>query len=489
MAMAPAPKDPGRDGDPARRGPGAGDPRHEDWMTDEDWQACCDRAAALGPPPDLDLGWDDDPEHDDADGGPPPGGQGYLTEEIIAECRRLSGEQAATAAQAARLGTASALGTIAAALGRRGPGMPGSAQRFPGEYCRPAAAFASGFALDTAPGCAVLAQLADRAAGDEDRYAGASDDELTGAICAWDRVEAHAAARKLAAMAEFLRRRPTPGCPPEGPAQMPTEPEEFCADELAPALGESRRAVDGLLDLAWALEVNLPGTRAALRAGMLSQKKAQIIAAATVLLDPGEARAAEGLVLGRAPTLTPGGLRAAIAMAVMQVAADKARRRREEAARQARVERWLEDSGNVALAGRELPPAEVLAADQRVSAWASALKDAGLDGSADQLRARAFLDLLLGVDSRPRPGGDADGGGTVDDDGGGTGEYGPGGGCGPGPSGGAPGPGPSGAPGGTPAGLVPPGPVPPAFAARVNLTVPLATLLGLADRPGELPGT
>ena len=89
-----------------------------------------------------------------------------------------------------------------------------------------------------------------------------------------------------------------------------------------------------------------------------------IIADAAALLDPGEARAAEELVLGRAGRLTPGGLRAAIARAVMEVAPDKARRRREAAKKDAQVQRWAEDSGNAALMGRELPPAEVLAADQ-----------------------------------------------------------------------------------------------------------------------------
>jgi len=43
----------------------------------------------------------------------------------------------------------------------------------------------------------------------------------------------------------------------------------------------------------------------------------------------------------------------------------------------------------------------VLAADQRITAWAAELKKAGLDGM-DVLRARAYLDLLLGQDSRPR---------------------------------------------------------------------------------------
>ena len=48
----------------------------------------------------------------------------------------------------------------------------------------------------------------------------------------------------------------------------------------------------------------------------------------------------------------------------MEVAPEKARERREAAAKDARVERWAEDSGNAALMGCELPPDEVLAADQ-----------------------------------------------------------------------------------------------------------------------------
>jgi hypothetical protein len=39
--------------------------------------------------------------------------------------------------------------------------------------------------------------------------------------------------------------------------------------------------------------------------------------------------------------------------------------------------------------GRELPPDEVLAADQRISWWAGELKKAGLEGGMDELRARA----------------------------------------------------------------------------------------------------
>src|SRR5271166_5535403 len=145
----------------------------------------------------------------------------------------------------------------------------------------------------------------------------------------------------------------------------------------------------------------LPGTKEAFRTGVLRRSKAEIIARATDLLDPAEARAAEALVLDRAGRLSPGGLRAAIARAVIEVAPDKARKRREDAVRDARVERWPEDSGNAALAGRELPPAEVLAADQRITWWARELKAAGLDGDMDQLRALAYMDIMLGRDSRP----------------------------------------------------------------------------------------
>jgi hypothetical protein len=147
----------------------------------------------------------------------------------------------------------------------------------------------------------------------------------------------------------------------------------------------------------------------------------------------------------------------------MEVAPEKARERREAAAKDARVERWAEDSGNAALMGCELPPDEVLAADQRITAWAKELRRAGLEGGMDELRARAFLDLLLGKDSRPRR--DAGGGGD---------------GTGPG-SGGS-------GPAGPDASPPPAGPVPNGFAGRVTLTVPLATVTGLADRPGELGG-
>src|SRR5579863_5526437 len=413
-------------------------PSGADWMDDGQW---ADYLA--GEPVDPGLGLDPDE--------PPEVSRAEMAA-IITECRQIAEDEARAAAAAARMGTTGALAAIGATLGRRGPGQPGSAEQFPGQYPGPAGAFATGMILDAAPGGVELALFAADAAGTDDRYPGASDDELVGAICAWDRAEAHMAARKHAAIAEFIRRRPYPGYQLEGPAQMPAAWDEFTGDELSLALAESKGAAAGLLDLSWDLEVKLPGTRAAFRDGTLRVGKARIIADATRTLDPSEARAAEALVLARAGKLTPGGLRAAIARAVMQVAPDAARKRREEAAKDARVERWAEDSGNAALVGRELPPAEVLAADQRIDWWARQLRKAGLAGTMDELRARAYLDILLDKDSRPAAGDDHDG---------------------PGDGGGPPGPaGPDGPP---PAPGARTGGVPAGFAGRINLTTPLAT--------------
>ena len=102
-----------------------------------------------------------------------------------------------------------------------GPGGTRLGTPGPGGLARSGRGVRTGQLLDVAPGGGALHGLAEHAAGPGDRFAGASDDELTGVICALDRAEASACALKHAAVAELIRRRPEPGCPPEGPAQMP----------------------------------------------------------------------------------------------------------------------------------------------------------------------------------------------------------------------------------------------------------------------------
>jgi hypothetical protein len=413
-----------RPGEPAEPGDGPENwrelpPSHEDWLSEDEWVASLSQTE----PEDWIYPGEDpgDDAEDDPGCFPQPGVNG-----------------AAKAPKAPKVPKG----------GRRGPGQPGSAGRVPGASPGPAGSFATGHALDCAPGGAALHGLAEYAAGSDDRFPGTSDDELTGIICALDRVEAAASALKHAAVAELIRRRPAPDREPAlaGPGNW----EEFTGSELAWALAETRWAADGILSLSETLHDKLPGTYALFRAGILREDKAAIIARAFAPLTPAEARDAEARILDAAGRQTPGALRAAVRRAVIAVAPKKAKKRRTDAEKNARVERWPEESGNAGLAGRELPPADVLAADQRITWWAKQLKEAGLDGDMDQLRARAYLDILLNRDSRTsRPGQPAD---------------------------------PAAA-----STAVPPtsGVLPVGFAGHMNLTVPLSVL---ADRAGEIAG-
>ena len=118
------------------------------------------------------------------------------------------------------------------------------------------------------------------------------------------------------------------------------------------------------------------------------------------------------------------------------------------------METFTEAAGTAALAGRDLPPAAVLAADQHLTSLAMAMRQAGADGPLDQLRARAYLHLLCGQPACTLTGGDVA------------------------------------------AGQPPPGPVPstasrsdpgPAAGPRgtIHLTMPLASWLGCVGEPGR----
>ena len=133
MPSGPVPQDPGRDEDPRPVPPWPG------WMDDPAYLAL---RAADEDPGDLDKDPDDAP--------PPEVDPG----ELAAEAERITAEEAREAAVLAGAGlTAAVAADAAAAAGRRGPGMPGSAQSSPGVYASRASGFASGKPLDVAPGC------------------------------------------------------------------------------------------------------------------------------------------------------------------------------------------------------------------------------------------------------------------------------------------------------------------------------------------------
>ncbi len=367
------------------------------------------------------------------------------------------------------------------------------------------AGFASGEELDTARPGPALAGFADAAAGGDRSYSGLDDDELIGTLVAWQKTEAWAASGRLSAVAELIRRRPGDGGSGGGPSRggrassggVPPVWEKFCADELAVALASSQWAAERTLGVAYDLAFRLPRTGRALREGLIDSYRAQIIAEATRVLDDAAAAAAESLVLPTLSGKTPGQVRAMIGRAVVKIDPDAARQRREQAQRDARVELRREDAGTAALCGFGLPPDEALAADQTISDRARQLKAAGMAGTMDQLRVRAYLDALLGQDSSPvlagqdcppRPTGTQEPAGPPaappDDPASRPGSPG-----GSGPGAWATRPPDTSHPladGGDQAGRGTGDRASPA--ARINLTIPLATLLGLANHPGEAAG-
>lgn len=362
------------------------------------------------------------------------------------------------------------------------------------------ASFAAGGLFDRlAPGPALAGFAADACAGG---LGGLPDDALIGVLQAWRRVASWATAGELTAVAELDRRRKA-----EVAAGADPHLAGHVGDELAASLTLTTRSADALLEFACGL-ARLPLTRAALAAGRVDRTRALVITDGVSGLSDAHAAAVESAVIGRAAGQTSGQLRAATERAVLAVDPAAAERRREEARKDARVEVWNERCGTAALAGRDLPPADVLAADKRIDALARELKSAGREESLSELRAQVYVALLRGqpiagfAPGEPSGPGAAEARSRNDQDGSpATWPGGDGSGAFPVPPEPA-GRGPSGladpwppAPGSSPAGSADSrrtgsGPVPAwaGLTGSVNLTMPLATWLGGSPEPGEVAG-
>ncbi len=367
--------------------------------------------------------------------------------------------------------------------GRPLPGSPGSPPGPAGPGAGPgrtglrASGFAAGQVGDVlVPGPALAYCAAEASDGG---LGGLDDDELAGLLRGWRRLASWAAAGELAAAAEFARRRAAGG----------PRAAEHLDDEIAMLLTLTGRAASRLTGLAAGL-ARLPATAAALAAGRIDLPRAAVLADETCCLDDDDAAAVEQQVLPAAPWQTTAKLRAAARRAVLAIDAAAANRRRKRAEKDARVETWTEAAGTAALAGRDLPPAEVIAAGQRIGALARWLHDQGAEGTLAQLRSRVFTALLNGHSPEtllPRPAPSDDG--TRPDPAtpppGGPGPGGPGPG-GPGPGGPAQG-GPAAGAGrpGWPGGGNGASAWPAGLGGSVNLTIPLTTWLGLSAEPGE----
>jgi len=250
--------------------------------------------------------------------------------------------------------------------------------------------WAAGGPLDIMEPGPALAGFADDAV--SDGLAALNDDELIGVMCAARRLASRAAGIELAAVAGLNGRREA-----HAAAVRDRRQAEHVADELAVVLTLTCRAADKLLDLATGV-TRLPAVTGALAAGQIDLPKAGIYALELAGLGDEPAAAIAAITITDAARMTTAELGDLLRRLVLAHDPDAARRQRKKAQKDARVETWAESRGTAALAGRDLPPADVLAADKRIDAAARQLKKAGAPGTLEQLRAKVFIALLT---SRP----------------------------------------------------------------------------------------
>lgn len=252
--------------------------------------------------------------------------------------------------------------------------------------------------------------------------------DLVTVVEARARLVAHLQAELLADVAQVAH------CPPGGPdAPVSRTPgvQEYAADEVGFALAWTRRAARSHLDLALDVVERLPRLYAAMAAGDLDLAKVRVIADAVAVVDDPTARAVVDQVVPVAPRLTTGALRVRLQRLVVSVDPDAARRRQERGVAGRRVVCEPNHDGTGIIVATGLPPGRAAAAFERVDALAKAAKVAGDGRPLDQLRVDVVLGLLEGTHTDSA-----------------------------------------------------------AVARRgvVELTVPLTTLIGLSDHPGEVAG-
>jgi hypothetical protein len=255
--------------------------------------------------------------------------------------------------------------------------------------------FAQDGVADALPPSPFLAALTEQAVSD---VVGLSDAELAGVLRATRRQIAREQYKQVLAAAEFGRRRQAAftgalaagvpaGCAAGG----------FPGEELAIEMVTSRAEAGHLIDDAIDLTSRLPRTLDGMGAGLVDAGRAGWIAFYTRSLTPADAAMADEFLAGQAPDLRAEQLAGKAAALEKKLNPQAVKARRERAKRDGqRVEARRESSGNASLAGRELDTADVLASKAYLDAIAARLREGGLPGGLDRLRALALTDLTQG---------------------------------------------------------------------------------------------
>jgi hypothetical protein len=227
--------------------------------------------------------------------------------------------------------------------------------------------------------------------------AGLGDGDLAAVAGSWRRVASWAQSRELAAVAQLTSRAAASdehaSISPDG---RPSQVTASAAAQVALELTMSQYGASAWADLAVELSWRLPGTGAALEAGVIDLARARLIAEATAPLGDEAARAVEERVLPAAGDQTTGMLRAALRRAVIAADPQGAEERRKDAERRAQVVLYPDQDCTATLAGQRLPAIHA-AAMARIKAMARALKASGAGGGIDLLCAQIYLGLLLGT--------------------------------------------------------------------------------------------
>jgi Domain of unknown function (DUF222) len=305
----------------------------------------------------------------------------------------------------------------------------------------------------------VLATLVHAATSNQQVLASLPDDDLIGIIRAARKMESLIAWAQLTAIREFATRpgsktaaRRTSAAPCPDPAVR-----EFAADELTGPLTMTWQGAAGEIGYARTVAGRLPVCFAALATGRMHPGQLRIIAEESAFLSDADVAIADEMLAGLAPGKTPGQLRSTARRLVLRLDPDSARRRREAARSHAQVRKFAERSGNAGMVAHELPADEALASWQNVEQRALDLRAAGVPGTLQDLRVRAYLDLLQERDIRtaaapsPSPGQDQDGAAGHASS--------PSDPC-----------------------------IGPSLAALITITVPLGTVQGLSEEPGNADG-
>src|SRR5262245_56221675 len=254
--------------------------------------------------------------------------------------------------------------------------------------------------------------------------AGLTGDDLLSVVQARWRLIAHVQAQLLADIEELAFRDP------DGSPGRTGSVNEHLVDELGFAMRWTGQAAGGWLHRALMVTAH-PAVFTALDAGVIDVPKAQVIIDGVAVLDDAAATTVIGQVIDQAPGWTTGQLRARLGRLVERVDPAAANKRLDRSVVERRVVCERDPDGTASIFGLQLPPDKAVAACERVDGFARAAKRAGDNRTLQQLRADIFLDILNGEHS---------GGGPIHRRG------------------------------------------------VVELTVPLETLLGLAEQPGELAG-